>query len=80
VTPTLIAAITTMITASVGAIAVLRKLRPERETLVLTTAQGATTILNDLVKTLYVEIERLREREEELEAELEACREGSPHG
>lgn len=66
------------LTALAGVIATLsgvliawRKLRPERDALVLTTAQGATTILNDLVKTLYAEIDRLRSRERALEQEVE---------
>lgn len=60
-----VAAIATLL----GSWVTLRKLRPERDTLVLTSAQGAATILNDLVKTLREEIDRLRKHEDELEAD-----------
>ena len=54
---------------AIGGWATFRKLKPERDTLVLTSAQGATTILNNLVQTLYAEIERREEVEKELREE-----------
>lgn len=47
--------------AVAGAFAVLYKLKPERDSLIITQTQGAATILNDLVDTLRAEVQRERE-------------------
>lgn len=47
--------------AIAGAVAVLYKLKPERDSLIITQTQGAATILNDLVDTLREEVQRERE-------------------
>jgi uncharacterized iron-regulated membrane protein len=52
-TPVELTALAGVIATVSGVLIAWRKLRPERDALVLTTTQGATTILNDLVKTLY---------------------------
>ena len=72
--PIELAAITGLITALVGAVIAMRKFKPERDSLVVTQAQGAATILNDLVRTLYAEIDRLRAEIDRLKEELERCR------
>jgi hypothetical protein len=69
-TPVELTALAGVIATVSGVLIAWRKLRPERDALVLTTTQGATTILNDLVKTLYAEIDRLRLREREMEADI----------
>lgn len=51
-----------------GTVATIYKLRPDRDVLMITQAQGASTILNDLVDTLREEITRERERTKDLEA------------
>lgn len=65
-----VSAIAGAVATLVGALIALRRMRPDRDHLIITSAQGATTILNDLVKTLYAEIDRLRTREASLEAEI----------
>lgn len=56
------------ITVILGTIATLYKLRPDRDVLMITQAQGASTILNDLVETLREEVSRERQRSKDLEA------------
>lgn len=51
-----------------GTIATVYKLQPDRDVLMITQAQGASTILNDLVDTLREELTRERERTKDLEA------------
>lgn len=70
-----------IVVAIPGAYAVLKKLRPEKDSLVITQAQGAAKILDDLVQTLYRETDRLRaelrsskEENVELRRELERLR------
>lgn len=48
-----------LLTAAVGAIAVMYKLKPARDALVLTNVQGSFVILNDLTTTLQTEVTRL---------------------
>lgn len=50
-----------------GTIATVYKLQPDRDVLMITQAQGASTILNDLVDTLREELTRERERTKDLE-------------
>lgn len=79
-------AVAGFVTAIVGAFAVLYKVKPDRDSLVITQAQGAATILNDLVDTLRAEVVRERELRREAHAranegllriaELEAENEG----
>lgn len=73
--PIELTAVAGLLTAVVGAIVAMRKLRPERDSLVLTQAQGAATILNDLVQTLYKEIDRQRREHEECREELHRLQE-----
>jgi hypothetical protein len=75
-TPVEIAAVAGLLTAVVGAVVTLVRLRPEANAIVLTQAQGAATILNDLVQTLNHEIERLRVENAELQAEVRRLRQG----
>ena len=76
-----VAAVIGIIGTAVGAIATVYKLRPDRDVLMITQAQGASTILNDLVDTLREEVAREREkanylekRNKELEKELQGLR------
>ena len=82
-------AIAGFITAVVGALVTLYKIKPDRDALIITQAQGAATILNDLVETLREEVERERAacsryktRCAELELENEGLRRryGERHG
>lgn len=68
--PVEITAILGALATLVGTLIAFKKIKPERDSMVITSAQGATTILNDLVKTLYTEIDRLRVREGVLELAL----------
>lgn len=77
--PIELASIAAIVSALAGALVALRRFRPEKDSLVVTQAQGAATILNDLVRTLYAEIERERagrQRDHErAEAEIRGLRE-----
>lgn len=67
--PTELAGIIGAVGVAMGAIAAFYKLRPDRDVLLITQAQGASTILNDLVETLREEVERERKRVQQLEKE-----------
>lgn len=56
--------------ALAGVIATIYKLKPERDSLVITQTQGAATILNDLVDTLREELVRERELRKATHARL----------
>jgi hypothetical protein len=56
------------LTVIFGAVATIYKLQPDRDVLMITQAQGASTILNDLVDTLREELTRERERTKDLES------------
>lgn len=77
-TPLEIAAILGAVTAFIGAVATVVRLRPDRDALIITQAQGAATIYDDLVKTLREEIVRQREEmailRQERDAAVEECR------
>lgn len=64
--PVEVTAVIGAVTVCIGTVIALVKLRPEKDSLVLTQAQGAATILNDLVNTLRDEITRLREENKRL--------------
>lgn len=59
--PLELAAVGGMFTAVVGAITALLRFRPDADSVVLTQAQGAATILNDLVQTLNAEVLKVRQ-------------------
>lgn len=65
------------ITAILGVISALglafvgiRKLGPEKDSIYITSAQGAAVIMEGLVSTLRQELERERQKSEELEADV----------
>lgn len=64
-----LSAIGLIITAVAGAFAVIYKLKPDSDALVITQAQGAATILNSLVETLREEVQREREENVRLRQE-----------
>lgn len=70
-----------IVTVFLGTVATIYKLRPDRDVLMITQAQGASTILNELVDTLREELVREREktkalatRNKALETELQGLR------
>lgn len=64
-----------LVTVIVGTFATIYKLRPDRDVLMITQAQGASTILNDLVETLREEVSRERQKSKDLEARNKALEE-----
>lgn len=49
----------------------IRKLGPEKDSIYISSAQGAAVIMEGLIGTLRTELERERKRTEELEADIE---------
>ena len=47
------------ISALIGALIAWKKINPEEDSLIITQAQGAAQIYDNLVKSLYAEIDRL---------------------
>lgn len=68
-TPVEVASILSGVTALVGAVVLLRRFRPEKDSMLITQAQGAATIYDNLVQTLQGEIERLGEDNARLRAD-----------
>lgn len=65
-----ITAIAGLITALAGAVTMFFKVRPDRDALIITQAQGAATIMNDLVETLHEELTRERALRAECEKQI----------
>lgn len=68
--PIEIGAIVSLIAAVVAAIGAAFRIKPDRDAVLITSAQGAATILNDLVKTLREEVQHERERAEKAEKRI----------
>jgi hypothetical protein len=66
-----ISAVIGVISAAILAFVGLRKLGPEKDSIYISTAQGANVILKGLNDTLAKELEREREKVTYLEAEVE---------
>lgn len=49
----------------------IRKLGPEKDSIYISSAQGAAVIMEGLIGTLRTELERERERVDELESDIE---------
>lgn len=66
-----VATVLGVLAAVATAYATLRKLPKEEGSLVLTQTQGAATVLNDLVSTLYKELERRDQEIKRLQAKVD---------
>lgn len=73
-TPIELVSIGGFITVVAGALVTVLRLRPDRDALIITQAQGAGKMYNDLVKTLHSEIERLRVEVAALRVEVDRLR------
>jgi FtsZ-binding cell division protein ZapB len=60
-----------VIAAIVGGIAAVRKMGPEKDSLFITSAQGAAVIMDNLISTLREEVDRERQEVARLTAENE---------
>lgn len=60
-----------VVAAIIGGIVAMRKMGPERDSLFITSAQGAAVIMDNLISTLREEVDRTHAENVQLHAEVE---------